>query len=118
MRAVEGNPMVRSLSRLALVAALSALPFVASAQTPPTTPPSDPAQAQASGGLGPKTTNPTEIDKGQNMILPNAGRSGESAAPTMVYDCKNRPQDCTTPTNQGDKVDVPDMSSAPPTSKP
>jgi hypothetical protein len=112
--------MFRSLPGLALVAAFTALVTAASAQPQgdTTTPPDKPAEARATGGLGPEATNPTEVDKGQNMILPDAGRAGESAAPTMVFDCKAKPQDCTTPTNPGDKADVPDMSAAPPTSKP
>lgn len=112
--------MLRSLPGLALAAILSALTTVALAQPQgqTTTKPEAPAEAKASGGLGPTITNPTEIDKGQNMILPNAGVSHPSAAPTMVYDCKNKPQDCTTPTNPGDKVDLPDTSATPPNSKP
>lgn len=112
--------MLRSLPRLALVVALSPLAFAASAQTtsPTTTPPDKPAEARASGGLGPKTTDPTQIDKGQNMILPSAGRSEESAAPTMVFDCKAKPQDCTTPVSPADKSSAPAASATPPTSKP
>ncbi|MET3892344.1 hypothetical protein ABIE41_003420 [Bosea sp. OAE506] len=112
--------MLRSLPGLALAAVLSVLTTAALAQPQgqTTTKPEAPAEAKASGGLGPVITNPTEIDKGQNMILPNAGVSHPSAAPTMVYDCKNRPQDCTTPTNPGDKVDLPDTSAAPPAPKP
>ena len=112
--------MFRSLPGLALAAILSALTSAALAQPQgqTTTAPSSPVEARASGGLGPKITNPTEIDKGQNMILPNAGVSHPSAAPTMVYDCTKRPQDCTTPINPGDKADLPDTSAKPPTSKP
>ncbi len=112
--------MFRSMPGLGLAVALSVFASAAVAQPAPptTTPPASPAEAKASGGLGPKITNPTEIDKGQNMILPNAGLSAPSAAPTMVYDCKNKPQDCTTPTNQGDKADLPATSATPPTSKP
>lgn len=112
--------MFRSLPGLALAAILSALTSAAQAQPQgqTTTKPEAPAEAKASGGLGPKITNPTEIDKGQNMILPNAGVSHPSAAPTMVYDCTKRPQDCTTPVNPGDKADLPDTSAAPQTSKP
>ncbi len=61
-------------------------------------------------GVGPVTKNPGEIDKGQNMILPSAGQSGESAAPTMVYDCKNKPQDCIVQPGKGDKASVPTQS--------
>jgi hypothetical protein len=112
--------MLRSLPGLALAVTLSSLAFAASAQTtsPTTTPPDKPAEAQASGGLGPKTTDPTQIDKGQNMILPSAGRSEESAAPTMVFDCKAKPQDCTTPVNPGDKASAPANSATPAAPKP
>lgn len=100
--------MLRSLPGLTLAAILSSLAFTASAQT--TTPPDKPAEAQASGGLGPKTTDPSQIDKGQNMILPSAGQAGQSAAPTMVFDCKAKPQDCTTPTSPSDKTSAPAQS--------
>ncbi|PZO04308.1 MAG: hypothetical protein DCF30_00810 [Hyphomicrobiales bacterium] len=111
--------MLRCLPRLALAVTLSSLAFAASAQTSATTtPPESPAEAKASGGLGPKTTDPTQIDKGQNMILPSAGRSEQSAAPTMVYDCKEKPQDCTTPVNPGDKASAPATSATPPAPKP
>lgn len=112
--------MLRSLPSLTLAVVLSSLAIAASAQTPSstTTPPDKPAEAKASGGLGPKTTDPAQIDKGQNMILPSAGRSEESAAPTMVFDCKAKPQDCTTPVAPGDKASAPATSATPPTSKP
>ncbi|KPF64711.1 hypothetical protein IP69_17970 [Bosea sp. AAP35] len=108
------------MTGLVFAAVLTIAASAASAQTPSSTtpPPDSPAEAKASGGLGPRITDPSQVDKGQNMILPNAGLAGESAAPTMVYDCKNKPQDCTTPTNQGDKVDLPATSATPPTSKP
>jgi hypothetical protein len=61
-------------------------------------------------GVGPKTTDPSQIDKGQNMILPSAGQAGQSAAPTMVYDCKNKPQDCITPPSPADKSSAPQQS--------
>jgi hypothetical protein len=99
---------------------MSSLAFTAVAQTtsPTTTPPDKPVEAQASGGLGPKTTDPTQIDKGQNMILPSAGQAGQSAAPTMVFDCKAKPQDCTTPVSPGDKASAPSTSAAPAAPKP
>lgn len=83
-----------------------ALTAAAMAQTP------EPAKQPGNSGVGPTTTDPSQVDKGQNMILPSAGQAGQSAAPTMVYDCKNKPQDCTTPPGPGDK------SSAPPQSTP
>ena len=113
--------MLRSLPSLTLAVVLSSLAFGASAQTPPsttTTKPDAPAEAKASGGLGPKTTDPTQVDKGQNMILPSAGRSEESASPTMVFDCKAKPQDCTTPTNPSDTSSAPAHSATPVAPKP
>lgn len=80
------------------------LTVAAAAQTPQTTKPSD------NSGVGPTTTHPSQVDKGQNMILPSAGQAGQSAAPTMVYDCKNKPQDCTTPPAPGDKSSAPKQS--------
>jgi len=65
------------------------------AQTPP------PAEK---AGPGATTTHPSQIDKSQNSILPSAGRSGPSAAPTMVYDCKAKPEDCTIPATPADKA--------------
>jgi hypothetical protein len=109
--------MLRSLSGLALAAALSTLAFAAVAQPAgqTTTPPQKPEEAQSSGGLGPKITDPSQIDKGQNMILPSAGQSGQqSAAPTMVFDCKAKPQDCTTPVSPSDKASAPAPSATPP----
>jgi len=67
----------------------------AMAQTPP------PAEKN---GPGATTTHPSQIDKSQNSILPSAGRSGPSAAPTMVYDCKAKPEDCTVPATPADKA--------------
>lgn len=90
---------IRDLMPLAAALALPAFATVALAQqTPaPTTPP------QANSGTGPTTTSPAEVDKSQNMILPSAGSSGPSAAPTMVYDCQKRPEDCRVPAKPQDK---------------
>jgi len=89
-----------------------ALTTAAMAQTPQT------AKQPDNSGVGPTTTHPSQVDKGQNMILPSAGQAGQSAAPTMVYDCKNKPQDCTTPPAPGDKSSMPKQSDAPATSAP
>lgn len=96
-------------TRTTLLALLTtiALTAAAAAQTPQTDKPSD------NSGVGPTTTHPSQVDRGQNMILPSAGRSGQSAAPTMVYDCENKPQDCTTPPAPGDKGSAPKQSSPP-----
>jgi len=80
------------------------------AQAPSPTP-NPPAQP----GVGPQTTHPGQIDKGQNMILPSAGQAGQSAAPTMVFECEKRPQDCTTPATPADKTSKPDLSAPPAT---
>ena len=69
-----------------------------------------PAPPSKNSGVGPLTTHPSQVDRGQNMILPSAGQSGQSAAPTMVYDCKAKPQDCTTPPSPGDKSSAPQPS--------
>ncbi|WP_100960202.1 hypothetical protein [Bosea sp. FBZP-16] len=97
-------------ARTTLLALLTtvALTAAAVAQTPQTTKQPD------NSGVGPTTTHPSQVDKGQNMILPSAGQAGQSAAPTMVYDCKNKPQDCTTPPSPGDKSSLPKQSSSPP----
>lgn len=101
----------------ALVLSLAAT--AASAQATPTPPQSPPATApQSNTGLGPTTTSPAQVDKGQNMILPSAGQAGPSAAPTMVFDCKAKPQDCTTPVTPADKATAPEVSAPPATSAP
>jgi hypothetical protein len=68
---------------------------------------STPEPAPGNSGVGKTTTSPQQVDKGQNMILPSAGESGPSAAPTMVYDCKAKPQDCSTPATPADKAAAP-----------
>jgi hypothetical protein len=96
---------------LLIGAALGAGQTFAQTTTPaqPSTTPSPPEQP----GVGPQTTHPAQVDKGQNMILPSAGQAGQSAAPTMVYDCEKKPQDCTTPTGPGDQADKPALSPPP-----
>lgn len=96
---------------LLIGAALGGAPVLAQPATPaqPSPEPSPPSQP----GVGPQTTHPAQVDKGQNMILPSAGQAGQSAAPTMVYDCEKKPQDCTTPTGPGDQADKPALSPHP-----
>ena len=65
-------------------------------------------------GVGPETTDPKQVDKGQNMILPSAGSAGPSAAPTMVYDCQKKPQDCTDPATPADKAAAPEKKAIKP----
>jgi hypothetical protein len=109
------NPLRATLAALALSLAASGALAQATA-TPPQSPPA--AAPQSNTGLGPTTTSPAQIDKGQNMILPSAGSSGPSAAPTMVFDCKAKPQDCTTPVTPDDKATAPAVSAPPATSAP
>lgn len=111
--------MLRSFSLatvgFAAALALSAPALAQATQTPPQSP--HPPAAESNSGLGPQTTHPSQVDKGQNMILPSAGNAGRSAAPTMVYDCKEKPQDCTAPVSPGDKSSAP-AQSAPPAAAP
>ena len=58
-------------------------------------------------------TRPGQVDPGQLNILPSAGNAGQSAAPTMIFDCKKNPAECTTPVSPGDKATKPDVSPAP-----
>lgn len=107
--------MLRSISTTIIAAAASVAlitgVFAQATQTPPQSP--HPAAPDANSGLGPDTTHPSQVDKGQNMILPSAGNAGRSAAPTMVYDCKEKPQDCTPPATPADKTTAPAQSSPP-----
>ena len=45
-------------------------------------------------GLGPdgKTTEPVRVE--ENSVLPDAGKAGASAAPTMALDCTKTPDQC------------------------
>ncbi len=82
--------------RLTLIAiGLLAAMAVATAQTPP---------VQTQPGFGARTISPGQIEKDASAILPSAGTSGASAAPTMVRNCQERPQDCTTPPSPGDRA--------------
>jgi hypothetical protein len=58
-------------------------------------------------------TRPGQVDPGQLNILPSAGNSGPSAAPTMIFDCKKNPAECTTPVSPGDRTTKPDVSPLP-----
>jgi hypothetical protein len=73
------------------------------------------AYAQAGAPAPEKpVTRPGQVDPGQLNILPSAGNAGQSAAPTMIFDCKKNPAECTTPISPGDKATRPDVSPAPP----
>jgi hypothetical protein len=52
------------------------------------------ALASANPGLGPdgKTTEPVRVE--ENSVLPDAGKAGASAAPTMALDCTKTPDQC------------------------
>ena len=106
-RSRTGAPLFALLIGLALGAGQG----LAQTATPPqpSPEPSPPTQP----GVGPQTTHPAQVDKGQNMILPSAGQAGQSAAPTMVYDCEKKPQDCTTPATPADQAGKPALSPPP-----
>ncbi|MDU0343107.1 hypothetical protein [Bosea rubneri] len=106
-RGRTGTTVLALLIGLGLGAGQAFAQAATPAQPSPT--PSPPAQP----GVGPQTTHPAQVDKGQNMILPSAGQAGQSAAPTMVYDCEKKPQDCTTPASPADQADKPALSPPP-----
>lgn len=58
-------------------------------------------------------TSPSQVDVGQLNIVPSAGNAGRSAAPTMIYECKEKPKDCNPPLTTGDKATSPAASPAP-----
>ncbi|SFI01942.1 hypothetical protein SAMN05216304_101428 [Bosea sp. OK403] len=111
--------MLATARSLVAAIAVATGSFAALAQGTVTPPQSPGAVApQSNGGLGPVTTHPSQVDRGQNMILPSAGSSGQSSAPTMIYDCKAKPQDCTTPATPADKATAPQISAPPATTTP
>jgi hypothetical protein len=100
-----GATWLRSTCRAVQAAVLTAvLSQGAMAQTTPAAPQTPPSAGQHSPGTGGQTTHPAQVDKGQNNILPSAGQAAPSAAPTMVYDCKAKPEDCTVPATPADKA--------------
>ncbi len=107
------RPRMGRLAEISLLALGIVLSGAASAQNAP--PPAIPPSAS---GVGQVTKDPAQLDKGHNTVLPSAGTSGPSAAPTMVFDCKAKPQECTTPVTAADKASAPDQSSPPATPKP
>lgn len=52
------------------------------------------APAADNPGLGPdgKTTEPVRVE--ENSVLPDAGKAGPSAAPTMALDCTKTADQC------------------------
>lgn len=88
------STMLQSLA----LAAFLASPVLAQAPAQPT------PTEKSNSGVGDKAAEPKDVDKGQNMILPSAGSAGPSAAPTMVYDCQKKPEDCRTPATPADKA--------------
>ena len=87
-----------SISMGLALALFLAGPAVAQAPEPVRT------QDSKNAGIGEKAESPKDVDKGQNMILPSAGESTPSAAPTMVFDCQKKPEDCRTPATPADKA--------------
>lgn len=66
-----------------------------------------------SSGIGENVDKPSEVDLGQNAILPDADMSGKSAAPTMVFECDKNPAECKMPLSRGDTSSGPDLSPTP-----
>jgi hypothetical protein len=95
---------VAKVARLAVMALFVATGAFAQGSSSP----APPGQNTTNPGVGEPKSDPKQVDKGQNMILPSAGSAGQSAAPTMVYDCQKRPQDCTDPASPADRRAAPD----------
>jgi hypothetical protein len=76
--------------------------------------PASPSAPSAQGVTTEKpATSPSQVDPGQLNILPSAGVSKPSAAPTMVFECGKRPEECTKPATEADKQTTPEKSEKP-----
>ncbi len=73
---------------------------------------SPPAQSpgSSSGTASAPVRSPSQVDEGQLNILPSVGNAGPSAAPTMIFNCKERPKECTEQVKPGDKQTAPKLS--------
>lgn len=58
---------------------------------------------------------PHQVDLGQTNALPSVGNSGRSSAPTMVFDCENKPKDCNPPITSSTDTPTPEFSEKPAT---
>jgi hypothetical protein len=101
------------MARLVVLACLATIsPFAALAQAPLPPGAAPPATGGAATSERPVTSD-RQVDEGQLMTLPPVGNAGRSAAPTMVFDCAKRPQECTNPAQPGDASSAPAISSKP-----
>ena len=93
------------MNKIFLAVLLATLPATAIAQAPPAANaqhpavnnPSDKLGLEQNPGLGQTDKPKEEIRVEENSILPNAGNSAASAAPTMKLDCQAKPSDCSDP---------------------
>lgn len=94
------------MKHLLLATFLVALPAAALSQTTPpagnaqhpaVNNPNDKLGLEQNPGLGEQSKPKSEIKVEESSILPNAGTSSESAAPTMKLDCQKTPSDCSDP---------------------
>jgi hypothetical protein len=104
------KPALLTKTATALAAGLMLLATAAVAQTGTTPPPAAPGASASSGTGSAPVKSPSQVDEGQLNILPSAGNAGPSAAPTMVFNCKERPKECTEQTKPGDKATAPKLS--------
>jgi hypothetical protein len=87
-------------------------PYAVMAQSPGQPGAAPPATGGAATSERPATSD-RQVDEGQLMTLPSVGNAGRSAAPTMVFDCAKRPQECTNPAQPGDASSAPAISTKP-----
>jgi hypothetical protein len=67
------------------------------AQHPAVNNPNDKLGLEQNPGLGEMNKPNQQIRVEESSILPNAGASAQSAAPTMKLDCQAKPSDCSDP---------------------
>jgi hypothetical protein len=94
----------------AVAGGMMVLATSAAAQTGTTPPPAAPGAGSSTSGGSAPVKSPSQVDEGQLNILPSAGNAGPSAAPTMVFNCKERPKECTEQVKPGDKSTAPKLS--------
>ena len=94
------------MKHLVLAGMLALLPVAALSQTSPpqgnaqhpaVNNPNDKLGLEQNPGLGQQSKAKEDIRVEESSILPNAGTSTESAAPTMKLDCQTKPSDCSDP---------------------
>jgi hypothetical protein len=93
------------MNKLVFAALLLTLPAAAlaqgapgpNAQHPAVNNPNDKLGLEQNPGLGQQNKPKSEIRVEENSVLPDAGASAQSAAPTMKLDCQANPSDCSDP---------------------